>query len=131
MTTPDLADRYGAPAPWRRRAVIGASVVVVAAFLVWLGWSTWLQSNPAVESDLVGYSVKGEHEATARIAVRFGDDSVRATCLLRAYAEDHSVVGELAFTPVDGRNTEDVRTDREATSVTLVGCTAEGQPRPQ
>ena len=134
MTTPDLADRYGAPAPWRRRALIGASAVVVAAFLGWLAWSTWAQVTPAVESDLVGYAVKGEHEATAKVAVQFGDDSVRATCLLRAYAEDHSVVGELSFTPAHDAAQpieETVRTERRATSVELVGCTAPGQPRPR
>ena len=134
MTTSDLTDRYGAPAPWRRRALIGASTVVVAAFLGWLAWSTWAQVTPAVESDLVGYSVKGEHEATAKVAVRFGDDSVRATCLLRAYAEDHSVVGELSFTPEHDATQpieESVRTERRATSVELIGCTAPGQPRPR
>jgi len=72
--------------------------------------------------------------STARIAVRFGDDSVRATCLLRAYAEDHSVVGELSFTPEHDATQpieETVRTERRATSVELIGCTAPGQPRPR
>ena len=35
------------------------------------------------------------------------------------------------FTPVDGRNEVSLRTEREATSVAELGCTAEGQSRPQ
>ena len=132
MTQPtDLADRYGAPAPWRRVAILGACVVVAAAFLGWLGWAIWAQSTPEVRSNLVGYDVVDTHTATAEVDVVLRDDGVRATCTLRAYAADHSVVGELAFTPVDGRNAETVRTERGATSVELVGCTAPGQNRPR
>ena len=135
MTSQDaLTDRYGAPAPWRRRAVIAASVVVALAFLGWLGWTTWEHSTPAVDSEIVGYSIDGEHEATAKVEVRLEDSDVHATCLLRAYAEDHTVVGELSFTPVYGAAQpieKTVRTERRATSVELVGCTAPGEPRPR
>ena len=54
-----------------------------------------------------------------------------ARCVVRALADDHSVVGEVAFTPVDGRNEVVIRTERRATSADLVGCTAEGQSRPR
>jgi Domain of unknown function (DUF4307) len=128
----DLTDRYGAPRPWRRAAVIGASVVVVAAFAGWLGWTIWSQSTPEVRSELVGYHVVDEHSATATVEIRLGDDGVDATCTLQAVAEDHSVVGELAFTPDgSGRTEETVRTERRATSVQLLGCTAPGQNRPR
>lgn len=130
MTQPtDLADRYGAPPPWRRRATLAASTVLAAAFLGWLGWTIWDQSTPQVRSDLVGYQVVDQHLATATVEVRLGDDDVVASCTLRAYAEDHTVVGDLVFTPVDGRNEQDVRTERRATSVELLGCTAPGQNR--
>ena len=59
------------------------------------------------------------------------EDDVVASCTLRAFADDHTTVGELAFEPVDGRNEVTVRTERRATSVTLLGCTAPGQPRPR
>ena len=134
MTSQDLADRYGAPAPWRRRAVIAATVVVAAAFLGWLGWTAWAHSTPAVDSDLVTYSIDGEHQATAKVDVRLKDESVHATCLLRAFAEDHAVVGELSFTPEYGAEqplVQTIRTERRATSVDLVGCTAPGEPRPR
>jgi Domain of unknown function (DUF4307) len=127
----DLSDRYGAPAPWRRAVLLGLSVAVAGAFLGWLGWTIWAQSTPKVESELVTWDVDDEHQASAVVSIQLGDD-VEATCLLRAYAEDHSVVGELSFTPEDSGLTEQtVRTERRATSVELIGCTADGQSRPR
>jgi len=129
-----LSDRYGAPAPWRRRALVAGCVVVALAFGVWLGWSTLSHSTPDVESELVGFDTVDEHTSTAVVQVDFGSDDVVATCLLRALAEDHSVVGELSFTAeaADGtRYEESVRTERLATSVELVGCTTPDQPRPR
>jgi len=127
----DLAARYGAPAPWRRQVLIGASVLLAAAFLGWLGWTIWDQSTPQVRSDLVGYDVVDEHESTATIEVRLADAGVVASCTLRAFAEDHTVVGELVFVPKGGKSDQSVRTERRATSVELLGCTAPGQNRPR
>lgn len=129
-----LQDRYGAAAPWRRRALVGASAALALVFLGWLGWTTWVHATPAVSSALVGYQVVDEHSATARVEVRLEDADVRASCLLRAFAEDHTVVGELSFTPEYGATQPvelAVRTERRATSVSLVGCTAPGEPRPR
>ena len=69
------------------------------AFLGWLAWTTCAHSTPEVDSELVGFDVDDEHAVDRRVEVRLEDDDVRATCLLRAYAEDHTVVGELSFTP--------------------------------
>jgi hypothetical protein len=44
------------------------------------------------------------------------------------------VVGELSFTPEYGADQpleETVRTERRATSLELIGCTAPGQSRPR
>ena len=135
MTSQDsLADRYGAPAPWRRRLVVGASVLVALVFLGWLVWAVWGNSTPDVESDMVTYDVVDEHHATARIQVHLSGADERASCVLQAVAEDHTVVGELAFTPEYGDPQPldlTVRTERRATSVDLVGCTAPGQPHPR
>lgn len=131
---PAPTDRYGAPAPWRRKALIGATVVVAAAFAGWLTWTAVSHSTPDVESTLIGFDAVDEHTATAVVEVDFGADDVVASCLLRALAEDHSVVGELSFTaePDTGtRYEETVRTERRATSVDLVGCTTPDQPRPR
>ena len=133
MSAPtDLAGRYGAPSAWRRRAVIGVAVVLSAAFLGWLGWTIWSQATPEVTSDLVGWHVQDEHAVTATVDVDLADEDVEARCTLRAYAEDHTVVGELVFTPeASGRTEQTVRTEREATSLERIGCTAPGQNRPR
>jgi hypothetical protein len=127
-------DRYGAPAPWRRRALVAASVVVALAFGGWLAWSTVIHSTPDVESRLIGFDTVDQHTSTAVVQVEFGSDDVEATCLLQALAEDHSVVGELSFpaTPDLGtRYEQTVRTERLATSVDLLGCTTADQRRPR
>jgi uncharacterized protein DUF4307 len=126
----DLQDRYGAPRPRRRRVLVAGCVVLGAAFLGWLGWAVWAQATPEVQSSLVGFDIVDEHRSTATVEVQV-DDDVRASCTLRAYAEDHTVVGELVFTPTDGQSKQDVRTERRATSVELLGCTAPGQNRPR
>ncbi|WP_193612607.1 DUF4307 domain-containing protein [Nocardioides lijunqiniae] len=138
MTSPPAptvpADRYGAPAPWRRRVLLAACVAVVGAFLGWLVWTVLVHSAPPVDSELLSFEIVDEHAATARLQVQLADDAVDATCLLRAFAEDHTVVGELSFTPdpgADDRVEETIRTERRATSVESVGCTAEGQSRPR
>jgi hypothetical protein len=68
---------------------------------------------------------------TAHIEVAIRADDITATCRVRAFAEDHTVVGEVSFTPEQGRNDVEVRTERRATSVESVGCTTPGQPRPR
>ena len=125
-----LADRYGAPSPVRRRVLIGLVALLAAVFLGWLAWAAWFHSTPLVESELTTYEVVDGNRATAVVQVSLEDD-VTARCTVRAYAADHVTVGELAFEPVAGRNEVTVRTDRRATTVTLLGCTAPGQSRPR
>lgn len=127
----DLTDRYGAPSAGRRRALLAVVVVVAAAFLGWLGWTVWEELHPKVTSSLVTWDAKDEHTAVATVEVRLSDDATHPTCTLQASAEDHTVVGELAFTPVDGRSDLTIRTERLATQVQLLGCTADGQNRPR
>lgn len=139
MTSPDLStghlsERYGAPSPWRRRGIAAVVAVLVAAFGGWLAWTTWVHANPQVSSEMLGFTVDGQHAATARVAVDVSEDvdPSSARCLLRAYAEDHTTVGEATFTPAGGSGhySESVRTEREATSVELVGCTTPDQNNP-
>jgi hypothetical protein len=128
--TTDLADRYGAPSRWRRPATIGIAVALAVVSLGWLGWTVWFHSTPAVTSSLVTFDVTSDHETRVRLDVELADD-VEASCRLRAFAEDHTTVGELAFAPVDGNNEVVIRTERRATTVEKLGCTAPGQPRPR
>jgi hypothetical protein len=126
----DLADRYGVPSPVRRRLLVVAVVLVAAVFLGWLAWTALFHASPSVESELTSYDVVDDGSAAAVVSVSLADGVV-ASCRIRAFADDHTTVGELAFEPVDGRNEVTLRTERRATSVTLLGCTAPGQPRPR
>ncbi len=126
----DLADRYGAPSPVRRRVVAVVATAVAVAFLAWLAWTTVFHASPVVESELTSFDVVDDGSAAAVVTVSLADGVV-ASCRIRAFADDHTTVGEVAFEPVDGRNEVTLRTERRATSVTLLGCTSPGQPRPR
>jgi Tfp pilus assembly protein PilW len=130
----DLAERYGSAGRLQRRLLAAAVAVLAVAGLVWLSWAMLFHGRPAVESRLVAFDVDGEHAVDARFTVVRRDADVAAGCLLRAFAEDHSVVGELnvAVRPSDATThtvSTTVRTERRATSVQLVGCVADGQSR--
>ena len=128
-----LAERYGAPAPWRRPVLLAAIAVLVLVSGGWLAWTVWEQASPPVASGELTFTVVDDNTANARFVVDL-EDGVVATCTVRAYAEDHTLVGTVSFTPqptTAGRVSQDVSTDRRATSVELVGCTAPGQPRPR
>ncbi|MGH3361722.1 MAG: DUF4307 domain-containing protein [Nocardioides sp.] len=138
MSQPDsLTERYGAPSVVVRRTLVAVVTVVAAAFLGWLAWVALAEGDPDVTSELVTWEVRDEHTVTTRVDVRLRADDVVASCLLRAYAEDHTVVGELAFEVTeadvaDGTElTREIRTERRATSVESVGCTTPDQPRPR
>ena len=138
MSQPDsLTERYGAPSPVARRTLIAVVTVVAAAFLGWLAWVALAAGDPDVTSELVTWDVRDEHAVDTRVDVQLRTDDVVATCLLRAYAEDHTVVGELAFevTEADVADGTElarvIRTERRATSVESVGCTTPDQSRPR
>ena len=128
--TSDLAERYGAPSRWRRPFTVALAISLAVIGLSWLGWTAWFHSTPDVSSELIGFDVTSDHEVAANLTVVL-QDGVAATCRLRAFADDHTPVGELAFTPTDGTNEIVVRTERRATTIEKLGCTAAGQPRPR
>ena len=110
--------------------MVALVVVVALVFGGWLAWTTVFHATPAVSSEIGGWEVVDDGSVDAVVSVDL-EEGVVASCLVRAYAADHSTVGEVAFEPVDGRNEVTVRTERRATSVTLLGCTAPDQPRPR
>ncbi len=134
MSETDLGDRYGTASPQRRRALIVVAAAVVLAFGLWLGWTILEQSRPAVASGELRFEIVDANTAEATFEVHLRDDDVDATCRLRAFAEDKTLVGEVAFAPepdAAGEVTREIATDRRATAVELVGCTAPGQSRPR
>jgi hypothetical protein len=134
VSTQDLlAERYGAPSPWRRPALRTAIAALAVVALGWLAWTIWVQSSPAVASGELTFDIIDDGTASAGFVVDV-EDGVVATCTLRAYAEDHTLVGTVSFVPEPspaGRVTQEISTDRRATSVELLGCTAPGQSRPR
>ena len=130
MQRGDLEQRYGAPRRWQRPVTVALVATLAAVALGGLAWTAWYHATPDAESELVSYDVVDDHEARARLQVTLADGAT-ATCRLRAFAEDRTIVGELAFAPVDGVNDVVVRTERRADSVEKVGCIAEGQDRPR
>ncbi|MGN6251999.1 MAG: DUF4307 domain-containing protein [Marmoricola sp.] len=128
-----LQDRYGRGR--RSRWPLLAGAVIAAAALAWLVWAIAAQSNADVTSGLQSSSI-GEHTSTATIQVRISGTDVHPTCLLRATAADHTVVGEVHFTISDPPSrsfevTRTIRTERRPTAIESVGCTAPGQSRPR
>ena len=126
----DLVSRYGDPRRGRQLALVLGGVVA-ATFLGWLAWAIWFHATPEVTSTLTTYDVVDAHTATAVLEVSVEGDAEEATCRVQALAADHSVVGVLDFEPVDGRNEVTITTERKATTVERVGCTAKGQSRPR
>ena len=132
--THSLPQRYGAPPRWRRYLLIGVVVVVVAALAAVWTWITIAQSDPPVSSELITSEIVDDHTATAVIRVQWGDDPVDAQCTVRALAHDKAIVGQATFAPdADGGRDHEVEiaTERRATAVENIGCTAEDQPRPR
>jgi uncharacterized protein DUF4307 len=133
--SPVLADRYGAPSRARRPLLVGLAAVLAVAGLAWVGWVVLFHARPEVTSQMVAYDVRGQHTATATFTVVRRDAGVQASCLLRALAEDHSVVGELTVPVTSGPATSSLtarlRTERRAGSVQLVGCSTPDRPARQ
>ncbi|MEP6817024.1 MAG: DUF4307 domain-containing protein [Marmoricola sp.] len=126
-----MAERYGTHRPVRRLAVIVVTVLFAGAALGWLAWAAWFQANPAIQAAVAAFDVKGEHRIDATVEIRPRDRNVLGTCLLRASAEDHSIVGEVDFR-VRGaadkyQKVFPVRTERLATTVEIIRCTQDRQ----
>jgi hypothetical protein len=130
-----VAERYGTPSAARRRTVILASGVIGVLALAWLAWAAWSHGTPDVQSSLRSFDVVDAHTTTVDVVVSPRSSEISASCLLRAFAEDHSVVGELNFKVADESGatvrTVTMRTERGATSVELIGCRTADQSRPR
>jgi len=121
-----MAERYG-DAPRRHQLPLLVTGFVVGLVLLgWLGRAAWLHSTPEVSGRLASYDVVSTHRVRAVVDVsRPGGGSV--TCTVSAQADDHVTVGEDDVTIATGQagevqTTMTLRTDREATSVSVTDC---------
>lgn len=122
-----LADRYGAPKRARRMLLLVLIAVFAIAGLGWTAWAAWFHGNEPIQSDVTAYQVVDEHHIKARVRVHLRDADVTGTCLLRATAADHSIVGErdVSAQALAGKpHWVTVRTEREATTVEFIRCSA-------
>ena len=128
----DLAERYGTGSRRRRPVVVALAVVLLLAGAAWVTWAAGHHGRPSVTSQLAAYQVRGEHAVRTTFTVTRRDPRVAASCLLQAVAADHSGVGELTVPvrsgPASSRVSATLRTERRATTVELLGCTAPDQP---
>ena len=126
-----LSQRYGSGRTGWGRLFLGIFGVILAALVAWTAWAVWVHSTPEVTSTLTTFTVQDDTHVSVDVTVRLAGSAKHPSCDLKAYAVDHSTVGQLRFTPVNGRQTVTIRTYRRATSVASVGCTADGQKDPQ
>jgi hypothetical protein len=123
-----MAQRYGSDRPRRRAVVVVLSAVLGTTLLVWLAWAAWVHSDPPIDAAVSAYDVVSTHESRVKVEARFRDADVEGSCLVRATAADHTIVGELNLTVAELREADGdwipIRTEREATTVTLVRCRA-------
>jgi hypothetical protein len=125
-----MAQRYGTDRHRGRGLVLAVVGVLVAAFLAWVAWAAWFHSDPAIDASIVSYDVVGTHEMRVKVDAHFRDAEADGTCLVRAIAADHTVVGELNLSASDLREGKGswipIRTERRATAAELVDCTDAG-----
>jgi hypothetical protein len=122
-----LAHRYGRDRRRGRVAGLAAGGVLVALLLGWAIWAAASQDEDPLQVDVTSYQVVGTHEIRVKLAAHFRDADTGGTCLVRATAQDHTVVGEVNLTADQLREAQGtwipIRTERRATTATLVRCT--------
>jgi hypothetical protein len=124
---PRITQRYAAqPSVWPKVFLV-VGLLVPFLLAAWLAWAVYVHSTPEVTSNLATWKVVDDHTVQARLDVDLRSDAKDPQCLLRAYAADHTVVGDSTFVPTNGQNNVTLRTERRATSVEKIGCTTSGQ----
>lgn len=119
----DLQDRYGVGRrPW---GTIAAIVVVLAIFLVGVGFATVMLAKPSVQSKLLVWSIVSPEHVDATFEVR-STTSESISCVLRAQDQDRADVGyaTIPVTTTDGyaQIRYQLRTLARAYVVELLGC---------
>jgi hypothetical protein len=91
------AARYGRPpSPARRRAAVGAAVVLLLGAVAWALWTAIRLSDDPVSWDDVGFAVRADDRIEVTFDVHFNDDvppDARAVCTVHALNRIHAEVG--------------------------------------
>ena len=131
----DLQERYRSPRSTTRVVALVLVVALVASGVSFLAWAVLFHGTPKVTSQLSTWEIVDDHTVVAHLSVDRESQYVEASCRLRAVAADHSVVGEVTVPVTDGPEKQslevEIRTERRATTVERIGCTAPDQPRPR
>ena len=124
-----MRERYGTVSPRRRTVVVVATTVLAMVFLTWLAWVAIFHADPALDAEVTSFDPVDAHQVKVRLDTRFRDDDVRGSCLVRATARDHTIVGEANLSAADlraaGSGWIPVRTERRATTAEVVRCTVD------
>jgi hypothetical protein len=125
-TAQSLAQRYRTDRPRRRLVGIALGGLLAAALLAWAVWAASPQGGAPIEAQVTSYDVVSTHETRVKVAAEFEDAGTDGGCLVRATAEDHTIVGEVNLTADELREKRGewipIRTERRATTATVVRC---------
>ena len=122
-----LAERYGAGgSPGRRTAV---AVVSALGLLSWVAWA-FLSGGSRVSGAVESFDVRSEHAVAVVVRISRSDEGA-VRCTLTAQAEDHTVVAEDVVEVPPGETSTvrvetTLRTEREAVTASVTGCTTAG-----
>lgn len=121
-----MQERYGTANPRRRVLLTVATTLLAAVFLGWLAWAAIHHSDPPIEAELRAFDVIDSHTVQVKLEYRFRDD-VEGSCLIRATARDHTIVGERNLTVAEIRAAAGdwipITTLNRADAVEKVRCT--------
>ncbi|CAA9386408.1 MAG: hypothetical protein AVDCRST_MAG47-2461 [uncultured Nocardioidaceae bacterium] len=131
----DLQERYRTPRATTRVVALVLIVALVGSGVSFLAWAVLFHGDPKVTSEVATWDIRDDHLVVAFLAVSRESQFTEASCRLRAIAADHTVVGEVTVPVTDGPEQQslevEIRTERTATTVENLGCTAPDQPRPR
>ncbi len=125
-----IAARYPATSTMDRVLGVGAGLALVLA-VVLVVIAGLERSNPPVVGMVRAFDVVGPDVTRVELVVQRSDPAQAATCALFAQATNYELVGETEVEVPAGDEvlevvTVDLRTLREATSVTLENCRLSG-----
>lgn len=87
--------------PQRKAESWGARIamaLVAIAGALWLGWSAWFHSHPALSIKEIAFTISSESSSEVRYEVIRRDPARPVICVLRALDNSGAVVGEVRET---------------------------------